>query len=87
MDSRPADGSKCVLSAKRWFKARNGTLTVVRIQRTYTGRAAKRWFKSGQTILQVTFCKAPGHARQLSLAKQHLARGIGGGEVQPQSGH
>jgi hypothetical protein len=29
MDSRPADGSKSVLSAKRWFKARNGTLTVV----------------------------------------------------------
>jgi hypothetical protein len=55
MDSRPADGSKSVLSAKRWFKARNGTLTVVRIQRTYTRRrAAKRSFKSGQTMNQVT---------------------------------
>jgi WD40 repeat protein len=54
MDSRPADGSKSVPSAKRWFKARNGTLTVVRIQRTYTRRAAKRSFKSGQTMIQVT---------------------------------
>ena len=44
------------LSAERWFKARNGTLTVVQIQRTYPRGAAKRWFKSGQTILQVTAC-------------------------------
>jgi hypothetical protein len=54
MDSRAADGSKSVLSAKRWFKGRNGTLTVVRIQRTYTRRAAKRSFKSGQAMVQVT---------------------------------
>ncbi len=45
MDSRPADGSKSILSAKRWFKARNGTLTVVRIQKTYTR-------VSGQTMVQ-----------------------------------
>jgi hypothetical protein len=55
MDSRAADGSKSVLSAKRWFKGRNGTLTVVRIQRTYTRRAAKRSFKSGQAMVQVTW--------------------------------
>jgi hypothetical protein len=28
-----------------------------------------------------------GHALQLSLAKQQLAKGVGVGEVQPKSGH
>jgi len=44
----------CVLSAKRWFKLLNQHSYVRRIQRSYRRSAAKRWFKSGQTILQVT---------------------------------